>query len=66
MKGTLAWVQQAGGKLNDSAYPITFRAPGELIMAGAFSAPATFGSREVTKSGASDLYVAKWKLQPVK
>ena len=66
VKGTLAWVQQAGGKLNDSAYPITFRAPGELIMAGAFSAPATFGSREVTKSGASDLYVAKWKLQPVK
>jgi hypothetical protein len=60
-KGSLVWVQQAGGKLNDSAYPITFRAPDELIIAGAFSAPATFGTKEV-KSGVSDLYAAKWKL----
>ena len=42
--GSLAWVQQAGGKLNDSAYPITFSAPDELIIAGALSAPATFGT----------------------
>ena len=59
--GSLAWVQQAGGKLNDSAYPITFSAPDELIIAGALSAPATFGTHEV-KSGTSDLYAAKWKL----
>ena len=65
-KGGLLWVQQAGGKLNDSAYPITFRAPDELIIAGALSTPATFGSHEVTKSGSSDLYAAKWKLKPVK
>ena len=66
LKGGLLWVQQAGGKLNDSAYPITFRAPDELIIAGALSTPATFGSHEVTKSGASDLYAAKWKLKPLK
>jgi len=64
-KGSLVWVQQAGGKLNDSAYPITFRAPDELIIAGAFSAPATFGTHEV-KSGVSDLYAAKWKLKAAK
>lgn len=63
VKGSLTWVQQAGGKLNDSAYPITFRAPDELIIAGACAAPATFGSHEVTKSGSSDLYAAKWKLK---
>lgn len=66
VKGDLLWVQQAGGKQNDSAYPITFRAPDELIMAGALSTPASFGSHEVTKSGSSDLYAAKWKLKAVK
>ena len=63
VKGSLLWVQQVGGKLNDSAYPITFRAPDELIIAGACAAPATFGSHEVTKSGSSDMYGAKWKLK---
>ena len=66
VKGGLLWVQQAGGKQNDSAYPITFRAPAELIIAGALSTPATFGTHEVTKSGSSDLYAAKWKLKPLK
>lgn len=61
-KGGLNWVQQAGGKLNDSAYPLTFRAPGELIIAGAFNAPATFGSQTLSHSGGSDLYAAKWRL----
>jgi hypothetical protein len=65
LKGGRLWVQQAGGKQNDSAYPITFRAPDELIIAGALSTPATFGTHEVTKSGSSDLYAAKWKLKPL-
>jgi hypothetical protein len=59
-------VEQAGGKLNDSAYPITFRAPDQLIIAGAFTAPATFGTHEVAKSSASDLYGASWKLPRAK
>jgi hypothetical protein len=63
VKGGLLWVQQAGGKQNDSAYPTTFRAPDELIIAGSLSTPATFGTHEVTKSGSSDLYAAKWKLK---
>ena len=62
LKGVLSWVQQAGGKLNDSAYPITYRTPGELIIAGATAAPATFGRKVVTSSGSSDLYAAKWRL----
>ena len=37
-----------------------------VIIAGALSTPATFGTHEVTKSGSSDLYVAKWKLKPLK
>ena len=64
--GGLAWVRQAGGKLNDNAYPLAFRSPGELIIAGAFAAPATFGTHEVARSGASDLYAAKWKLKEAK
>lgn len=66
INGTLTWVEQAGGKLNDNAYPAAFRAPDELIIAGACAAPATFGTREVSKSGASDMYGAKWKLVPAK
>jgi len=62
LKGALSWVQHAGGKLNDSAYPITYRTPGELIIAGATAAPATFGRKVVTSSGSSDLYAAKWRL----
>lgn len=62
--GALIWVQQAGGKLNDNAYPITYRSTGELIIAGACAAPATFGPHEVAKSGGSDLYGASWKLPP--
>jgi hypothetical protein len=62
--GALQWVQLAGGVKNDSAYPLVFRAPDELVFAGAFSAPATFGTREVKESGASDLYGAKWRLAP--
>ena len=41
--GGLAWVRQAGGKLNDNAYPLAFRSPGELIIAGAFAAPGLTG-----------------------
>lgn len=61
-KGNLTWVQQAGGKLNDSAYPIAYRAPNVLIIAGAANAPATFGEKEISKSSGSDLYGAKWKI----
>lgn len=61
-KGNLSWVQQAGGKLNDSAYPITFRAPDTLIIAGSVNAPAMFGEKEISKSSGSDLYGAKWKI----
>lgn len=60
--GRLAWVEQAGGTGNDSAYPVTFRAPGTLIVAGAVVAPARFGGHEVTTSGAGDLYAAAWRL----
>lgn len=61
-QGGLAWVRQAGGKLNDSAYPLAYRAPGELYIAGATAAPAEFEGQKVTLSGSSDLYGAKWKL----
>lgn len=65
-KGGLQWVQLAGGKLNDSAYPMTYRAPGEIIIAGSCAAPATFGDLQMNRSAASDLYAAKWKLNVAK
>jgi hypothetical protein len=61
-RGGLSWVEQAGGKLNDSAYPLIYAASGHLICAGSFGAPASFGKVEVTGGGKSDLYAAKWRL----
>ncbi|HCN79018.1 MAG TPA: hypothetical protein DIT13_17775 [Verrucomicrobiales bacterium] len=60
-QGGLTWVVQAGGKLNDSAYPLTFRAPAELIIAGSCATSALFGQHEVSHAGAGDLYAAKWR-----
>ncbi len=62
--GELQWVQTCGGVKNDNAYPLIFRAPNELIHAGACTAPADFGGRGVAVSGGSDLYAAKWKSSP--
>lgn len=62
-KGTLQWVEQAGGKLNDNAYPAAFRAPDQILIGGACAAPASFGTREVSNSGASDMYGALWRLK---
>lgn len=61
-EGSLEWIETAGGAKNDSAYPLVFRAPDELVFAGAFTAPAGFGGQELKESGGSDLYAAKWTL----
>lgn len=62
--GNLWWIQQAGGKRNDSAYPIAYKAPGELVIAGSFASLAQFGEREATSAGTGDLYAAKWRFIP--
>jgi hypothetical protein len=62
--GTLLWVEQAGGKGNDSAYPLAFRAPDLLLMGGSFAAGATFDTHTPAGTGSGLLYAAKWRLAP--
>jgi hypothetical protein len=65
-RGELAWLQQAGGTLNDTAYPLAFRAPDEIAVGGSLGMPAKFDKIELTTSTKVDLYGAKWKLAPQK
>jgi hypothetical protein len=64
--GNLDLLQQAGGAGNDSAYPIAFRAPDQLLIGGSISAPATLGKRELKQTAGADAYGAKWRIRPVK
>ena len=64
--GTLDWLQQAGSAGNDSAYPIAFRAPDQLLIGGSISAPATLGKRELKHAAGADAYGAKWRIHPTK
>lgn len=64
--GALLWVQQAGGKGNDSAYPLVFRAPDQLLMGGSFGAGALFDAHTPAGAGNGILYGAKWRLVPAK
>lgn len=63
LTGRLQWLQQAGGAGNDSAYPIAFRAPDQLLIGGSISAPATLGKRELKQSTGADAYGAKWRIR---
>jgi hypothetical protein len=64
--GHLEWLQQAGGAGNDSAYPIAFRAPDQLLIGGSISAPATLGKRELKQAAGADAYGAKWRIRAAK
>ena len=60
----MLWVQQAGGKGNDSAYPLVFRAPDQLLMGGSFGTGALFDAHTPAGTGSGILYGAKWRLVP--
>ena len=53
-----AWVQRAGGTLNDQALGLAVRGA-SVFVAGVFVTTATFGSLTVNAGGASDGFVAK-------
>ncbi len=60
--GSLQWLTQAGGKGGDNAYSMVHDGRGHLVIGGAFSGVATFGSIELHDTGGSDLYAAKLKV----
>jgi hypothetical protein len=63
LEGKLLWMEQAGGVATDTAYPIAFRAPNELIVGGSTAAPAQFGDWEIKATSGVDFFGAKWLLK---
>lgn len=59
--GQLLWLALSGGAKGDNAYTIT-HAGNHLYLAGACTAPAAFGDKEVSEGGAAELYAAKLRL----
>ncbi|MCE9607056.1 MAG: hypothetical protein K8U03_19395 [Planctomycetia bacterium] len=61
--GTLRWITQAGGATGDNAYTLARDTKHGIVIGGSFSGTAKFGDAEITSGGASDLYVAKLKVE---
>lgn len=60
--GRLLWAETGGGERGDSAYPLAYRAPGLLALAGAFGGPARVGAHELAHRGGNDLHASLWRL----
>jgi len=61
--GTLLWARKAGGSSYDEGRGIAVDATGNAYVAGLFQGTATFTSTNVTSSGQSDVFVAKYNAQ---
>jgi hypothetical protein len=59
-RGELVWARQAGGTGYDRGAGIAVDSTGSSFVAGTFTGKATFGSRTMTSSGASDIFLAKY------
>lgn len=58
--GNLVWVRQAGGSDYDVATAIAADGAGNSYVAGYFYGTATFGSSQITSTGLSDIFTAKY------
>lgn len=59
-KGTLQWVQSAGGTLFDEGRGIVLDIEGNIYITGTFNSSARFGNISITSAGYSDAFVAKY------
>ena len=62
--GTLLWVRQSGGTGTDVAYTLKLDPSGNILVGGAFSGVATFGTdsnrQSITSQGGEDGFIAKY------
>ena len=55
-----AWAKQAGGTEGDAASRITVDASGNSYVTGIFRGIASFGTIDLTSSGSTDIFIAKY------
>ncbi len=58
--GTVLWARSAGGTMQERAYGIAVGAAGDSYVTGFYNGTATFGSFQLTSTGESDIFVAKY------
>ncbi len=58
--GTLQWVRQAGGTAYDEGLGIAVDGTGNVFVTGFFQGNASFGPTNLTSTGKSDVFVAKY------
>ncbi|HAK78369.1 MAG TPA: hypothetical protein DCM71_16015 [Runella sp.] len=58
--GTLQWVQKAGGASGDGASGIAADGSGNVYVTGNFLRTAAFGTTNLTSTGGTDIFVAKY------
>lgn len=57
------WVQQAGGIFIESGNGIVADASGNIYITGYFGDIATFGNKNLTSAGSSDVFIAKYNAE---
>ncbi|HYV90473.1 MAG TPA: T9SS type A sorting domain-containing protein [Chitinophagales bacterium] len=58
--GTIQWVEQAGGILQDQANSICVNESGDIFVSGAFQLTSAFANLSVTSHGEEDFFIAKY------
>jgi len=58
--GNLVWAQQSGGDGVDEGYGLKLDSFGNIFVTGWFQNTATFGTTNLTASGGSDIFLAKY------
>lgn len=60
-EGKPVWWRTANGPGRDEAAGISIADNGDLVIGGLYSATATFGSQQITSTGSSDLFIARYR-----
>ncbi len=58
--GNLLWARRAGGSASDEGLAVAADAAGNAFVTGLFQGTASFGTTNLTSSGQSDIFLAKY------
>jgi len=58
--GAITWAKQIGATADDAAFGIAASSSGNFVMTGLFASTVDFGGSQLTTSGTSDIFIAKY------